>query len=51
MQKKKRPGARTDETHRAKAKTTGDTESKPTRPKVDNRGQGRQGAKERQNKE
>ncbi len=51
MQKKKRPGVRSDEQHRAKGKSTGDTESKPTRPKQDNRGQGRQGAKERQNKE
>jgi hypothetical protein len=47
MQKKKRPGVRNDEQHRAKGKTAGDTESKPSRPKADNRGQGRKGTKER----
>jgi hypothetical protein len=47
MQKKQRPGARTNEQGRAKGKTAGDTESKSTRPKQDHRGQGRSGAKER----
>ncbi|HYE17053.1 MAG TPA: hypothetical protein VEA69_01295 [Tepidisphaeraceae bacterium] len=47
MQKKQRPGARTDEQGRTKGKSTGDTESKPTRPKQDHKGQGRQGANER----
>jgi hypothetical protein len=47
MQKKKRPGVRSDEQHRAKGKTAGDTESKPSRPKRDHKGQGRKGAKER----
>jgi len=32
---------------RSKGKTAGDTESKPSRPKADHRGQGRKGAKER----
>ena len=50
MQKKKRPGARSDEQHRTKGKSTGDTESKPTRPKQDNRGQGQKGAKDRPTK-
>jgi hypothetical protein len=31
MQKKKRPGARMDETRRSKVNTTGDTESSKTR--------------------
>ena len=32
MQKKKRPGARTNETRRSKQNATGDTESSKTRP-------------------
>jgi hypothetical protein len=48
--KKKRPGHR-DEMGRTKQKTTGETESKATRPKQDHKGQGRGGAKARQAKE
>ena len=51
MQKKKRPGARSDEQHRTKGKSTGDTESKPTRPKRDQKGMGSGGTKARQAKE
>ena len=43
QQKKKRPGARSDERHRTTGKTAGDTESKPTREKQDNAGEGRRG--------
>jgi hypothetical protein len=45
MHNTKRPGVRSDEQHRAKGKTAGDTESKPSRPKQDNKGQGRKSAK------
>ena len=48
--KKKRPGHR-DEFGRTKQKTTGETESKSTRPKQDHKGQGRRGAKTRQAKD
>jgi hypothetical protein len=48
--KKKRPGHR-DEMGRTKQKSTGETESKPSRPKSDNRGMGRGGTKARQARE
>ncbi len=48
LEKKKRPGTtRSDQRTRTKGKGAGDTESKPSRPKADHKGQGRKGAKER----
>jgi hypothetical protein len=51
LDKKKRPGTnRSDQHPRTKGKTAGDTESKPSRPKQDHKGQGRGGAKMRRAK-
>jgi hypothetical protein len=48
LDKKKRPGTnRSDQRPRSKGKTAGETESKPSRPKQDHKGQGRKGTKER----
>jgi hypothetical protein len=49
--KKKRPGARVNESGRSKQKSTGETESKHTRKKADKAGMGQSGAKERQARE
>lgn len=52
LDKKKRPGTnRSEQQPRTKGKTAGDTESKPSRPKADHKGQGRKGAKERRAQE
>ena len=52
MQKQKKPSNKSsEEPRRSKGKTAGDTESHPTRPKQDHKGQGRSGAKDRQRKE
>jgi len=48
MQKQKKPNNKaSEEPRRTKGKTAGDTESKPSRPKRDHKGQGRAGAKAR----
>jgi hypothetical protein len=52
LEKKKRPGTtRSDRRTRTKGKGAGDTESKPSRPKQDHKGQGLKGAKERRAQE
>jgi hypothetical protein len=51
LDKKKRPGTnRSEQQPRTKGKTAGDTESKPSRPQADHKGQGRGGAKMRRKK-
>ena len=51
MQKQKKPRTKSnEEPQRTKGKTAGDTESSPTRPKRDHKGQGRAGAKARRKK-
>ena len=52
MQKQKKPGSSpSGQGARSKGKSAGDTESKPSRPKRDHKGQGREGAKARRKKD